>query len=393
MSCPARSFALVLAAVAVAASARGSEKPASACANTVREGKYAVTLRLPPGGLYAGEETEIEFRVVDASADDPVLGPPGVIRATIAATIGMPAMPGMPKYEEQAHVESVPGDYGVHPTFPHGGDYLLTLRIAPPVGDPFTVRFPLEVKDADPSRPPAPLPYFLEVESKPGKPRAGEPADLRFVVRDRANPKAIHRDFDVAHTKLFHLMIVRKDLGAFAHEHPEQTPDGSFTLRFAFPTEGTYQLFSDVAPRGRGSQVLVGTVEVKGSKAAPKATPYTLAAEGDLTRTVDGTRVQLVREPAVPVARANNTWTFALADAATGAPAELEPYLGAMGHLVLVHQDGETYVHSHPDEADGHSGGPVSFAVRFPKPGLYKAWGQFQRAGRILTADFVVGVR
>jgi hypothetical protein len=32
----------------------------------------------------------------------------------------------------------------------------------------------------------------------------------------------------------------------------------------------------------------------------------------------------------------------------------------------------------------------VPFLARFPKPGLYRGWGQFQRAGRVLTVDFVV---
>jgi hypothetical protein len=387
-------LALVLAAVAVTAlaTARGSDKSKPVPSPTVRAGKYAVTLRLPEGGLFAGEETQIEFRVVDASADDPVLGPPGVIRATIGATIAMPSMAGMPKYEEQAHVESVPGDYGIHPTFPHGGDYLLTLKVSPPADAAFVAEFPIAVKDADPSRPPAPKPFFVDVASKPGKPKAGEPAELRFLVRERANPKATVRDFDIAHTKLFHLMVVRKDLGVFAHEHPEQREDGSFALRFTFPTEGTYQLFADVAPRGRGSQVLVGTVEVKGSKNVAKPAPYTLAADADLSKTVDGTRVRLTRDPETPVARAGNTWTFTLTDGATGASVDPQPYLGAMGHLVLVHEDGETYVHSHPDELAASSGGRVSFSVRFPKPGLYRAWGQFQRDGRVLTADFVISV-
>jgi hypothetical protein len=318
-----------------------------------------------------------------------------VIRAAIGASIVMPTMPGMPKYEEQAHVESVPGDYGIHPTFPHGGDYLLTLRVAPPADAPFVAEFPLAVKDADPSRPPAPKPFFVDVESKPGKPKAGEPVELRFFVRERANPKATVRDFDVAHTKLFHLMVVRKDLGAFAHEHPEQLADGSFALRFTFPTEGTYRLFSDVAPRGRGSQVLVGTVEVKGSKEVPKPAPFALglSSDADLTKTVDGTRVRLARDPESPVARTGNTWTFTLTDGATGASVDLQPYLGAMGHLVLVHEDGETYVHSHPDDLAPSGGGRVSFSVRFPKPGLYRAWGQFQRDGRVLTASFVVSVQ
>jgi hypothetical protein len=190
--------ALALATTAAALPARGAEKAKGADVPTVRVGKYAVSLRLPADGLYAGEEVQIEFRIVDASVDDPVIGPPGVIRAVVAATITMPTMRGMPKYEEQAHVESVPGDYGIHPSFPHGGEYLLSLRIAPPADAPFTAEFPLSVKDADPSRPPVPKPYFLEVESKPGKPKAGEPAELRFFVRERANPKAIVRDFDVS---------------------------------------------------------------------------------------------------------------------------------------------------------------------------------------------------
>jgi hypothetical protein len=38
-------------------------------------------------------------------------------------------------------------------------------------------------------------------------------------------------------------------------------------------------------------------------------------------------------------------------------------------------------------------GGPnVSFRASFPKPGLYKAWGQFQHKGKIMMADFVLKV-
>ena len=47
---------------------------------TARSGKYAVTLRVPEGGIYAGEDIKLEFRVVDMSVDDPVLGPAGVTR-------------------------------------------------------------------------------------------------------------------------------------------------------------------------------------------------------------------------------------------------------------------------------------------------------------------------
>lgn len=379
--------------VSSAASARPqkNEAPATAQPLEQKSGKYAVTLRLPPGGVFADEEAQIEFRLVDASAEDPVLGAPGVIRAKIEATITMPAMASMPSYRETAHAESVPGEYGVHPSFPHGGAYLLTLDIAPPGDQPFTVSFPFRVGDADPLRPPAPKPFFVEVSAKPDAPRAGEEADIHFVIRDRTNPKAIVRDFDIAHTKIFHLLIVRDDLGEFAHEHPEQLPDGSFHLRFAFPTEGTYHLFADVAPRARGSQVLMGTLEVKPAKSAPKPAPFVVGqADTGLTKVVDGIKVTLTPQPGF-VTRQQTIWSFELVDASTGKPiTDLEPYLGAMGHMILVHEDGTTFVHCHPDETASTAGGQVPFIVRLPKPGRYRAWAQFQRGGRVSTFDFVV---
>ena len=63
-----------------------------------------------------------------------------------------------------------------------------------------------------------------------------------------------------------------------------------------------------------------------------------------------------------------------------------------MGHLILIHQDGITFVHSHPDERvpDAGHDGKVPFLVRFPKPGIYRGWSQFQRDGKVLTGDFIV---
>ena len=383
------SLAGILFAASFAATAQQAAAP------TVRSGKYAVTLRIPADGLYADELSELEFRVVDMSTDDPVLGPAGVIRATIETVFTMPSMPGMPKQEEVAHVEGVPGDYGVHPMFPHGGQYLMQLRVAPPGDEPFTVEFPLTVKDGDPNRPPRPKPFFVEVSPKPSKPVAGEPAELRFAIRERDKKDPIAA-FDIAHERIFHLMIVRKDLGQFAHEHPEQRKDGTFDLKYTFPTEGTYHLFADVAPRGKGSQVLMATVEVKAGK-APKATPFALDAAGaPKPSVVEGMKAVLTFDRPKPEALAQNVLTVTLADAKTGAAiTDLQPYLGAMGHMVLVHEDGVTYVHSHPDDTRSDVGrdGVVPFVARFAKAGRYRCWAQFQRGGKVLTTDFVVEVK
>jgi hypothetical protein len=356
-----------------------------------RAGAYEVSLRLPPDGLFAEEEMEIEFRVVDTSQVDPVLGPAPIVRARIDSTIDMPSMPGMPKVEEIAHPEGIPGEYGVHPTFPHGGEYRLLFRVAPPVGQPFSVEFPLQVQDASAqrNRKPKPRPYRVQVSSKPGRPKAGEPAELEFRIRHRDRPKEIVSSFEIVHEKLLHLLIVRSDLGYFGHEHPEMGPDGVFRQRFTFPSGGDYHLFVDIAPRGAGSQVLMQKMRVGG--AAPPRFDLT---RGDRSRVrkVESLQVELDTNGSLPM-RKTTALTFRLKDAATGrAVTDLQPYLGAMGHLILIHQDGVTFVHSHPDERLPGVGrdGNIPFLVRFPKPGLYRGWSQFQRNGSIHTSDFIL---
>src|SRR5689334_14042338 len=86
----------------------------AATAPVQRNGKYEVALRLPPDGLFAGEEMQIEMRISDASNADPILGNAPVVRATVVGEVDMPGMSGMPKITELAHPEGVAGDYGIH---------------------------------------------------------------------------------------------------------------------------------------------------------------------------------------------------------------------------------------------------------------------------------------
>ena len=90
----------------------------------------------------------------------------------------MPEMPGMPKFTETAHAEGVPGDYGIHPTFAHGGAYRLKLTIHPPAAEAFTVEFPLEVLDAS-ERSASPRPRGSHWTSRP--PASLAPVNRRFA--------------------------------------------------------------------------------------------------------------------------------------------------------------------------------------------------------------------
>jgi hypothetical protein len=86
--------------------------------------------------------------------------------------------------------------------------------------------------------------------------------------------------------------------------------------------------------------------------------------------------------------------TIALTDAKTGAPAaDLQSYLGAWGHLFVLHEGRDEALHAHPDSTGTTPGGPsVAFDVMFPRPGTYHLWMQVQRRGAIVTLPFVVNV-
>jgi hypothetical protein len=218
---------------------------------------------------------------------------------------------------------------------------------------------------------------------------------LQFIIRSREKPKEIFSSFEIMHEKPMHALVLRSDLTQFAHEHPEKAADGSFHLRFTFPTGGEYHMFADLAPAGAGEQVLMARIKV-GGDAAPRfdvarATPE----ERSAVKKVEGVTVTLKADQPYFPAKRTGSVTFSLTDAAGKPITNLETYLGAMGHLMIVHQDGVTFVHAHPDERvpDVGRDGTVPFLVRFPKPGIYRGWPQFQRNGQVLTGDFILEVR
>lgn len=350
-----------------------------------KTGKYQVEVRLPARGIFAEEETDIEFRISDTSQNDPIQGAAPVINATVAANLMMPVMPSMPMQRPTIHREGVPGDYGVVVSFPHGGDYRLTLNITPPADKPFTVSFPLTVGDAKSGklRPIKPRPYTLEVRTEPAEPRAGQAVALKIVVRNRESQKPV-TEFDVMHERLIHFVIVSDSLSFFRHEHPERGAD-AFTLTFTFPAAGTYALFADTAPKNAGQQILRQTIRVSGAKTLPAEKLLLTAPRTD----VDGFTVSLKEGGnTLPVGR-SVPLQFSIRDKQSGKSPAIQPWLGAPAHLILIHQDTETFVHSHPEETAQPSA-DISFQARLPKPGLYKAWLQFQVDGVVHTASFVV---
>lgn len=358
-------------------------------------GPYTVELRLPEGGIYAGEETDLEFRLSNSGSPDPVLGPPGIPRAKVSGTVTMPTMPSMPKAKPTFHDEGVPGDYGLVTNFAHGGEFLVTLTISPPTvkDTTFTVSFPVSVKDADPKRKggkgSTPAPYTLDIQTNPYKIASGESATLTLTVKERATGKAVTK-FDELHTVPMHLIFVKDDLSAFYHEHPTLNDDGTLTHTFSFPSAGVWKVWADCAPQNAGEMPLPGKIEVTGVRPLRvqlgQPTSGAVRSEnGQVTANMKTNR--LVAGQTLPLA-------FSLTDARGQVVEDLQPWLGALAHLIAIDRDGNQYVHAHPDETDPRNGrgGIVTFLARFPKAGTYKMWLQFQRAGSLTTVPFIVRV-
>ena len=224
----------------------------------------------------------------------------------------------------------------------------------------------------------------ITVMSRPEAPRAGEPVELRLMIHQPDGAKV--EEFDELHTKKVHLIIIRKALDEFAHVHPDIDASGNMTVMHTFPLGGEYLLFADYKPAGKAAATATGRIKVSGdSPAAPKLTPNVPGVvEGDgLDARVD-----------LKNARAGGSATvvFHVLDKQGKPVDDLEPYLGAMGHLVIVSADGKEYVHAHPLSENSADGGVVEFMAHFPKPGIYKGWGQFQQSDTVYTAPFVVSV-
>jgi hypothetical protein len=70
---------------------------------------------------------------------------------------------------------------------------------------------------------------------------------------------------------------------------------------------------------------------------------------------------------------------------------DLEPYLGAAGHLVALRSGDLAYAHVHP-VGGFHPGPTVEFGIEIPTAGTYRLFLDFQHDGVVRTAAFTVVV-
>ena len=243
---------------------------------------------------------------------------------------------------------------------------------------------------------PITMPDFrLRVETTPKVLKPRVPIKFRFTAHHPLTGEQA-REFATVHDKLFHLFVISRDLEEFAHIHPEAHSDGSFTIEHTLPKPGHYVLFSDFLARGGGAQITATPIVTAGVEADIMAAQAKLKPDIPWIRTADGVKVSLLNEQSQFLGGEEIDLVFRFNDAKTDAPvSDLQRYLGAWGHLLILSEDMTEYVHAHPREETqpnpnaGPTGGPeVIFDALLPKPGRYRAWLQFQRNDRLSTVSF-----
>jgi hypothetical protein len=220
--------------------------------------------------------------------------------------------------------------------------------------------------------------YTLQLLSGPGT--AGRPTDLAFRILgpDRA-PVTVFR---MRHDKLMHLIVVRRDLTGFQHVHPVMSAGGTWHISLTLPDAGTYRAFADFAPDTHAALTLGIDLPVAGDyRPAPLPAPSRTTIVDDYTVTLDGDLA------------AGRTSPLVLSVSRSGRPVtDLEPYLAAYGHLVVLRAGDLGYVHIHPVGTPGDGTTPagprITFDAEVPTAGGYRLFLDFQHAGRVHTAAF-----
>lgn len=203
--------------------------------------------------------------------------------------------------------------------------------------------------------------------------RAPAPAgdgSFAFAIVDRRGRPV--RSFDVEQARRLHLVVVREDLASFEHLHPVMAPDGTWSVQLRLPAPGVYRAYADFSSGG-ASRTLSTALLAPGRYA-----PRPLAPAATSART-DGYDVAL---------RARGRGVLVFTVSRGGRPvADLQPYLGARGHLVAVRADDLAYAHVHPLEG-ANAAGEIAFAIAGAGSGIHRLFLEFRHAGRVHTAAF-----
>lgn len=213
---------------------------------------------------------------------------------------------------------------------------------------------------------------------------AGERSELRFVIRD-SDGRAVTA-YQREHEKELHLIVASRDLATYRHLHPARAADGTWSIPVDLPRAGGYRVFADFTPaRKNAGNLTLGADLAASGRYEPRQVPApnaTARTDGYDVRLDGGLRPGQESELKLSVSRDGRPVT------------DLQPYLGAYGHLVALRSGDLAYLHVHPNGEPGDGatkpGPDISFTATAPSSGTYRLFLDFKHEGEVHTAAFTV---
>lgn len=216
---------------------------------------------------------------------------------------------------------------------------------------------------------------------------AGQTAPFTFRISDDRG-RVVRDEYELEHDKELHLIVARRDTAIFQHVHPRKGEDGTWTVDLNLREPGVYRAYADFKIDGR-QRTLATDLFVPGD-----FKPNRLPAPASVDQAVDdagrpaGNLDVTLKAPGV---RAGRATPLSFAVSRDGQPFEqLEPYLGAKGHLVALREGDLAYLHVHPSE-DARAD-EVPFMATFPTAGRYRLFLQFKTSGEVRTVAYTLEV-
>ncbi|GGL98207.1 hypothetical protein [Micromonospora yangpuensis] len=206
----------------------------------------------------------------------------------------------------------------------------------------------------------------------------GRPGELVFRITDPTGQPVTA--FQVTHERTLHLIVVGRDLTGYRHLHPEMAPDGTWRTTLTPGAAGPLRVIADFWPVGAPAQVTLGADLPVPGRYVPRP-----PQEQQETVVVDGYTVTL--DGGLRPGESNQLLVWLGRD---GQPVnDLQPHLGAYGHLVALRHGDLAYLHVHPAAASQPSS-VVAFAVQVPAAGTYRLFFEFRHRDEVRTVGFTL---
>ncbi|MDC3415298.1 hypothetical protein [Aquibacillus salsiterrae] len=175
------------------------------------------------------------------------------------------------------------------------------------------------------------------------------------------------------HEKMIHLIVVSDDLEQFYHLHPDQTDEHRFETEIKLASTTAYKAFVDISVEGKNYKIKPIPIN------SANHNDQHLRTDDQRVKVIEGQKIELTTTPFVvkePV-----TISFDI-DGVTP-----DPYLGALGHVVIVDEKLLQFIHVHPKFPT-----ETVFEAHFNKSGTYKLWAEFKINQKVIAFPYVFQV-